>query len=95
MLRRPRSCCTFSTNVTPNSQSIDPKKVAQFLKDRKRYKDDVQEKKNEIPTLSAIDRDILESLHFLGHFDTLALDVDVDDLMSDHIKECVEGFIKD
>ncbi len=76
------------------------KRVAQVLKDRKRYEDEVQEKENAIPTLSAAsfkisnDRDLLECSHFLGHFGTLALDVDLNDLTSTHMTEYFEGIIK-
>ncbi len=90
----------FHPNSHPILKSIDPKNVAQFLKDRKRYEDEVYEKEernsDSVGSIIqfSIEGDLLECLHFLGHFDTLAPDVDVNDLTSDDIRKYVEGIIE-
>lgn len=62
----------------PVLRSVDPQKVAQFLKERQRYEDEVAEKLKDVPSMMAasykvsIDRAFLESLQFIGFFENIA-----------------------
>lgn len=80
----------------PVLRSVEPQKVAQFLKERLRYEDEVAEKKKEVPSMTiasykvSIDRTLLDNMHFMGRFDKIVPNKTATDLTS----EDIETFIK-
>lgn len=84
----------------PILNSVNPKEVAKFLKERQPYEDEIAEKQKEVPTMTvasfnvSVDRTLLDTMFFVGKFDGIAPDATVvDDLSSDNIRQFIKGFV--
>lgn len=79
--------------------SVDPVKVARFLKERERYEDEIAEKRKEVPTMTvasfkvSVDRGLLRTMHALGRLDQVAGGVAFDQLTSEHIEMYVRSIV--
>lgn len=90
----------FAPISAPILRSVDPVKVARFLRERERYEIEIEAKQMEVPTLkslpytASIDRTLLKSLFYMGEFDTLAPGAGTaKDLSNDHIKSYIESLV--
>lgn len=89
----------FATINHPVLSSIDPKDISKFLKDREKYEDEIEEKRNESPSIQAasykvsIDRTLLNNMHFLGKFKDIAPGVTVKDLSSNRVEALLRGMV--
>ncbi len=81
-------------------RSMDPVKVAAFLKERELYEIEVGEKRKEIPTLTvapytvSVDRTLLKNMCFLRRFENIAPGLTYDKLTSNHIRTFIENIVK-
>lgn len=94
------SVSVFAPIAAPILRSVDPIKVAVFLKERERYEIEIESKKLQIPSLSAlpykasIDRTLLKNLLFMGKFDEIAKDAtEASQLSDDEIKTYIESLV--
>lgn len=90
----------FAPITAPILRSVDPVKVAKFLKERERYEIEIRSKQSEVPSLrplaftASIDRTLLKSLYYMGEFDTLAPDASsAKELTDDQIKAYIESIV--
>lgn len=94
-----RVSTVFETLGHPVLRSVDPKKIAKFLRERKRYEIEVQEKAKEVPSMKAASYDVptdqalLENMFFCA-FDEIAPDKDFDNLTSGDIEKFIKGIVK-
>lgn len=90
----------FAPISHPVLKSVNPVSVSTFLRERERYEKQVDEKRAELPTLTpaeykvSIDMGLLETMVFLGKFDSIAPETKDTDLTSQHIKTFIENLIK-
>lgn len=83
----------------PVLYSVDPRKVAVFLRERKRYIDKLNERK-EVPTLSvasyklSVDRGLLKTMQMLGRLKPVSPGVMFDSLASEHIEAYIKRLVK-
>lgn len=90
----------FSPITHPVLSSVDTVVVSTFAHDHERYERLVEQKKTELPSTTAapytasIDMDLLETMFFLGKIDTIAPDMDPEDLPDDHIKAFITSIVK-
>lgn len=72
------SAAIFTPIAAPVLRSVDPLRVAIFLKERERYELEVESKSLELPSLkpvlltASIDRSLLRSLIYMGEFEDIA-----------------------
>ena len=96
---RATSSALFAPVQHPVLRSVDPRKVSEFLKERERYVDEVEEKRKQVPTMSvasfkvSVDRGLLKTMHALGRFSDVAPDVSFAELTSDHIEAYVTSLV--
>lgn len=93
------SAAIFTPITAPVLRSVDPVRVALFLKERERYELEVQAKSVEIPSLkpvaltASIDRSLLRSLIYMGELEGVAPGVSAktvtDEQLSDYILSLV------
>jgi len=90
----------FVPVAAPFLTSVDPVDVAVFLKKRESYEREVKSKQAEIPTMTvrpwtaSIDLSLLQDLHFMGKFDTIAPSVnEADNLTDEHIKKFITSLV--
>ena len=82
----------FAPIKHPILRSFDPAKVSYFIEERERCELEIEEKRNELPTLKAgpytacIDRRLLNSMVFLEEFETIAPNKSAEQLSSDNVK---------
>lgn len=90
----------FAPITHPVLKSVDPVAVSAFLKDRKRYERQVEERQGELPSLKpasfavSIDPGLLETMVFLGEFDDIAPDTEPGDLTSEEIEKFIQSLVK-
>lgn len=93
------SSALFAPVHHPVLRSIDPQRVAVFLKDRERYVDEVMEKRKHVPTMSvasfkiSVDRRLLKTMHGLGRLRDVAPDIALVDVTSDHVELYIGGIV--
>ena len=85
----------FQLVSRPVLWSVDPQKVAKFLKERQSYEDEVKEKQKKVPSMTvasykvSIDCILLKSMHFVGKFDEIAPSKGDNDLTSEDIEKFI------
>lgn len=90
----------FAPISHPILKSLDPVAVSKFIKERERYELEVEQKKAELPSLTAasynvsIDRGLLANMVFLGKFDTIAPNKEASELTSNQVKRFIESIVK-
>ena len=63
----------FAPVQHPVLRSVDPKRVSEFLRERERYVDEVEEKRKQVPTMSvasykvSVDRSLLKTMKVVCH----------------------------
>lgn len=90
----------FAPISHPVLRTVDPVKVARFVKEREQYETEVEEKSKEVPNLTkasykvSVDKSLLETMLFLGKFDSIAPDAtSVSDLTDDNIKSLIQSIV--
>lgn len=90
----------FTSISAPILRSVDPVKVARFLKECERYELEITAKQSELPTLkvlpytASIDRSLIKNLFFMGKFDSIADGVtSASDLNDEHIKVYIDSLV--
>ena len=90
----------FAPVTAPILRSVDPVKVAQFLKEREQYELEIASKQSELPTLkslpysASVDQSLLKNLVFMGKFDEIAADPSsVSTLEDKEIEEYVKSLV--
>ncbi len=87
----------FETLAHPVLRSVDPKTGALFVCERKRYIQEVTERRKENPRMEvaslrvSVDYCLLENMHVMGRFDSIAPEVGAEELSEDHIKAFLES----
>jgi len=72
------SAVVFAPISHPVLKSIDPEKVAHFLREREKYENEITEKKKENPSLTkasyklSVEPKLLRNMHFLGELEAVA-----------------------
>ena len=94
------SVSVFAPVAAPVLRSVDPVKVARFLKERERYELEISAKQAEVPSLkvlpytASIDRSLLKNLFFMGKFDSIAADASsAKDLTDAHIEMYIKSLV--
>lgn len=83
----------------PVLRSVDPVKVAKFLRERERYETEISEKSKEVPGLTkasfkaSVYPGLLRRMHFLGRFKTIAKNVRYENLTDDHISKWIKSLV--
>lgn len=73
-------------------RKVDPLRVSEFLNERERYVDEVEEKRKEVPNMSlesfkvSVDRWLLKAMRSFGRFESFDPKVDYGELSSAHIE---------
>lgn len=84
----------------PILRSVDPVKVADFLREREIYEMEIKEKQKEVPSLSLAsyrvsnDPGLLRRMHFLGRFNKIAPKKSLAQLTSNHIEKWIQSLVK-
>ena len=90
----------FTPISAPILRSVDPSQVAKFLKERERYELEIESKQGEIPSLkvlpykASVDHELLDNLVFMGKFESIVPDAEVDDLTDDHVESFVTSIVE-
>jgi len=93
------SAVLFSPISHPVLRSIDPEKVAQFLRDREKYENEVTEKKKENPSITkasykiCVEPGLLRNMHFLGELEAVAPGKSVSNLTSTDIMKWIKSLV--
>ena len=90
----------FAPISAPVLRSVDPVRVASFLKERERYELEITAKQTEIPSLktvpytASIDRTLLKSLFYMGKFYLVAPNAaSANELTDEQLKAYIESLV--
>lgn len=90
----------FSPITATLLQSIEPSKVAKYLKQRNRYELEIETKQAEVPSLSvlrykaSINHELLDNIVFMGEFESIAPNTDTENFTDEHIEIFIESIVE-
>lgn len=93
------SASLFTPLSAPVLRSVDPAEVAKFLKQRERYELKIKSKQSEIPSLkvlpniASIDHELLDNVFFMGTFEQIAPNIEVNELTDEYIETFIKSII--
>lgn len=93
------SAAVFAPVSAPVLRSVDPVRVAAFLKERERYELEIEAKATELPSLkpvawtASIDRSLLRSLIYMGDLEAFAPGVSAKTITNEHLKSYITSLV--